>query len=140
MKVVAPSALASRCPSVATLTAHGQEPAAPHQHGSQHSPASSPAPAEHQSADRTPAAAPLPTFVPPVTAADREAAFPDGLYLQHRGAGLRSGLPLLASVVAETTSRVLDRTPPHQLPPPGHPQPHKPSFPVGTRSRRAPSP
>jgi membrane-associated phospholipid phosphatase len=40
-------------------------------------------------------------------------------------------LPSLASAAAETLSRALDRVPPHRTPPPGHPNPQKPSFPSG---------
>jgi membrane-associated phospholipid phosphatase len=54
-----------------------------------------------------------------------------GAYLWTRGAGSRAVVPALASVTAEIVSRVLDHTPPHRHPPPGHPSRHKPSFPSG---------
>jgi copper resistance protein B len=59
------------------LAAHAQAPAATHQHGTSPPPASTPVPAEDHAAHQTPATAPLPGFIPPVTDADREAAFPD---------------------------------------------------------------
>lgn len=57
------------------LAAHAQEPAA-HQHGAAQPAAPTPAAAEDHSAHQVPAP-PLPSFLPPVTAADRQAAFPD---------------------------------------------------------------
>ncbi len=61
------------------LTAHGQEAGRPHQHGAAQRPpeTSSPAPADEHSTHQPPASAPLPDFIPPLTDADREAAFPD---------------------------------------------------------------
>jgi copper resistance protein B len=59
------------------LVAHAQAPAEAHQHGSPQPPASPPTPADDHSAHQKPAAAPLPAFIPPVTDADRQAAFPD---------------------------------------------------------------
>jgi copper resistance protein B len=58
------------------LAAHAQQPAAPHQHGSSQPPAPPPSPMEDHSAHQD-AAAPLPSFIAPVTDADRQAAFPD---------------------------------------------------------------
>jgi copper resistance protein B len=69
--------LAAAIVSVGPLAAHAQEPAAAHQHGSSQSPTSAPTPAEDHSAHQMPATVSLPTFIPPITAADREAAFPD---------------------------------------------------------------
>ena len=51
------------------------------------------------------------------------------LWKQQRGA--RAITPVLASVVVEAVSRVLDRLPPHRQPPPGQPNRQKPSFPSG---------
>jgi membrane-associated phospholipid phosphatase len=51
--------------------------------------------------------------------------------LLRRGAGTRAMVPLLASVSSELASRAFDRLPPNRKPPPGHPNPHKPSFPSG---------
>ncbi len=59
------------------LAAHGQEPAAPHQHASVPPPPVTPVPSEDHSAHQMPNPAPLPPFIQPVTDADREAAFPD---------------------------------------------------------------
>lgn len=55
--------------------AHAQQPSAAHQHHAP-SPASATAPPEDHSAHQS-QPAPLPAFIPPVTDADREAAFPD---------------------------------------------------------------
>ena len=73
--VVAVSALAL---SPATAFAQAPAPEAAHQHAPP-PPAPTPtAPAgEDHSAHQAPAAAPLPAFIPPVTDADRQAAFPD---------------------------------------------------------------
>lgn len=59
------------------LATHAQAPVADHQHGSPQLPASTPTPAEDHSAHQKPAVAPLPLFIPPLTDADRQAAFPD---------------------------------------------------------------
>jgi copper resistance protein B len=59
------------------LAAHAQGTAVAHQNGAPQSPASAPTPGEDHSAHQMPATVALPTFIPPVTAADREAAFPD---------------------------------------------------------------
>lgn len=58
--------------------AHAQEPAVPHQHAPAPPPAAPPAEEDH-SAHQMPAGAPapLPPFIPPLTDADRQAAFPD---------------------------------------------------------------
>ena len=59
------------------LAAHGQEPTAPHQHASTPSAPATPAPSEDHSAHQMPTPTALPPFIPPVTDADRQAAFPD---------------------------------------------------------------
>ena len=61
---------------VSPRAAYAQEPAATHQHGSSQPPAAPPPPEEDHSAHQ-PQAAPLPPFIPRLTDADREAAFPD---------------------------------------------------------------
>lgn len=65
--------------SVGPLVAFAQESPDAHQHshGSAQSSDSPPTPAADHSAHERPAAAPLPPFIPPVTEADRQAAFPD---------------------------------------------------------------
>lgn len=55
--------------------AHAQEPSTAHQHHAP-PPATSTAPADDHSAHQAPSP-PLPAFIPPVTDADRKAAFPD---------------------------------------------------------------
>jgi membrane-associated phospholipid phosphatase len=52
-------------------------------------------------------------------------------YIASRGQGKGAMVPVVASAAAEVASRILDRMPPHQRPPAGHPKPHKPSFPSG---------
>lgn len=60
---------------MATVTAaHGQAPPDPHQH---HAVQDSTPDAAHDHADQDAAQAPLPAFIPPVTEAERTAAFPD---------------------------------------------------------------
>jgi undecaprenyl-diphosphatase len=54
-----------------------------------------------------------------------------GVYVSSRRRHWRGFVPVLASAAAEVLSRSLDRLPPHQAPPPGHPERHKPSFPSG---------
>jgi copper resistance protein B len=67
--------------SVLTLTSplvsQAQTPEAPHQQGSPQAPDSPSTSTEVHSAHQTSAPAPPPPFIPPVTDADREAAFPD---------------------------------------------------------------
>ena len=65
------------------LAAQAQPPAAPHQHGAAQAPTPPPTPAStedhsaHQAPATRPAAVELPAFIPPLTDADRAAAFPD---------------------------------------------------------------
>lgn len=65
------------------LAAQAQPPAAPHQHGAAQVPTPPPTPASsedhsaHQAPATRPAAVELPAFIPPLTDADRTAAFPD---------------------------------------------------------------
>ena len=65
------------------LAAQAQPPAAPHQHGAAQAPTPPPTPAStedhsaHQAPATTPAAVELPAFIPSLTDADRQAAFPD---------------------------------------------------------------
>lgn len=63
--------------SGAPLGASAQEPATPHQHGASQPPAPAPVPPDDHSAHQPPDTAALPDFIPPVTEADRQAAFPD---------------------------------------------------------------
>jgi copper resistance protein B len=58
------------------LVADARQPATAYQHALPQPPASTPPPPDDRSADQA-AAAPLPPFIPPLTDADRQAAFPD---------------------------------------------------------------
>jgi len=64
------------CLSVSGTAVDAQSPAATHQHQAAPPPAA-PAPAEDHSAHQAAVPAPLPGFIPPVTEADRTAAFPE---------------------------------------------------------------
>ncbi|HUU32979.1 MAG TPA: copper resistance protein B [Vicinamibacterales bacterium] len=76
MNITRPCLLAAMLLGSVPLAAQAQEPAAPHEHA-QPVPAPTPAPTADHSAPRAPAPTSLPPFIPPLTDADREAAFPD---------------------------------------------------------------
>ncbi|MGE0124457.1 MAG: copper resistance protein B [Dehalococcoidia bacterium] len=77
MRVPRACLLAAWILSGGPLAAGAQEPPATHQHGPPQPPAPTPTPAEDHSAHQAGEAGPLPPFIPPVTDADRQAAFPD---------------------------------------------------------------
>ncbi len=76
MTEIRASLLAAVIVTIAPLAAHAQGTVAAPKDASQ-SPASVPTPVADHSAHQMPATAVLPPFIPPVTAADREAAFPE---------------------------------------------------------------
>jgi copper resistance protein B len=65
------------CLTALAVPAAAQAPAPPHQHPSPPAPTPPPSPAEEDHSAHQPAAGELPPFIPPVTDADRAAAFPD---------------------------------------------------------------
>ncbi|MCC7240847.1 MAG: copper resistance protein B [Acidobacteria bacterium] len=77
MRVPRACLLAAWILSGGPLAAGAQEPPATHQHGPPQPPAPTPTPTEDHSAHQAGEAGPLPPFIPPVTDADRQAAFPD---------------------------------------------------------------
>ena len=77
MKGLRACLLAAAVLTLDPLTAHGQEVVRPHQHSTAQPPPSTPSPADGHPTQQPPESEPLPDFIPPLTDADREAAFPD---------------------------------------------------------------